>query len=202
MTEECSKCGRQVGLHSNTGRKSRHFCVPMERWRDFPENPTHRYGLSRRWGFGPYAVWVLANPSTADGTVDDPTIAEVCRFTADIVGLKAVIVLNLYSKRSTRPTALKNMDDLIGSSDEHIEGVMAGAEICIVGWGTCLVRHRDVPFAERTDQIRGLVPATIPVSCLGRNEATKVSRVATPWHPLHAARQRPRPVTLEEWNWG
>ena len=34
----------------------------------------YRYWLKRAWGPGPAIAWVGLNPSTADGTKDDPTM--------------------------------------------------------------------------------------------------------------------------------
>ena len=206
MTRTCDKCRREVGLDAR-GRKIRHFCKPIRSWRKFPETDTHRHGLSRSWGAAEsseYAVWILANPSTADGRLDDPTIAEVCRFTEDVIGLEAAIVVNIYAKRATNPKCLKGMDDLVDSTDQYIADALDGAKVCMVGWGTCLVgvRHQDVALDDRVKRVGELISeAKLTAQCLGRNEATRRTRVATPWHPLKAARNHPRPITLQEWKW-
>jgi hypothetical protein len=117
---------------------------------DYPEDEQYRYGLSRRWGSGGTVLWILADPSTADGEVDDHTITKVCRFTESL-GLSSLLVMNLYAMRATHPSDLRDKSDLVADSDRHIMEAVNEADTCFVGWGGCLanIRHQDVPFGQR-----------------------------------------------------
>jgi hypothetical protein len=193
----CGQCHRQVAIDSR-GRRIRHFCRPMrpsDHW--FPENDTYRYGLTRRWGDGKTALWVLANPSTADSTLDDPTIVEVCTFTEDLLGLRSIVVVNLYARRSTQPKDLTDMDELVGDADEHIATAFNAADVCVIGWGNCLnaIKHRDAPFHERIQKIRDSLPHDLPVKVLGWNKPVN-GAAPNPMHPLRASRLTLRPNRL------
>ena len=61
----------------------------------------YRYALTRRWRpNGETIVWIMLNPSTADGNQDDNTIRRVTRFSQDW-GYQALQVLNLFAYRAT-----------------------------------------------------------------------------------------------------
>ncbi|WP_373355374.1 DUF1643 domain-containing protein [Pseudoroseicyclus sp. CXY001] len=66
----------------------------------------YRYLLTRRWGAGPRALWIMLNPSTADETRNDPTIAR-CEARSREWGLGGLAIANLFAYRATRPAALK-----------------------------------------------------------------------------------------------
>ena len=147
---KCDDCGRRLGIHVRTRATLPHFCRPMLSSADYPEDEQYRYGLSRRWGSGGTVLWILADPSTADGEVDDHTITKVCRFTESL-GLSSLLVMNLYAMRATHPSDLRDKSDLVADSDRHIMEAVNEADTCFVGWGGCLanIRHQDVPFGQR-----------------------------------------------------
>lgn len=70
------------------------------------EDGLYRYRLWRRWGWGPRMVWVMLNPSTADASVDDPTIRRCMGF-ARREGFDAIDVINLFAYRATKPSELR-----------------------------------------------------------------------------------------------
>lgn len=73
----------------------------------------YRYRLERFWGAGHALPFVMLNPSTADGMVDDPTIRRCMGF-ARREGRDGIVVCNLFGLIATNPAALKNADDPFG----------------------------------------------------------------------------------------
>lgn len=67
---------------------------------------TYRYRLWRCWQRDwPMMRFVMLNPSTADTTVDDPTIRRCIGFAAD-AGCGSILVVNLFAYRATKPADL------------------------------------------------------------------------------------------------
>lgn len=100
----------------------------------------YRYTLSRGSRLlhpmcGP-AVFCMLNPSTADATLDDPTIRR-CRGFADSWDCAGIIVVNLYALRSTDPSQLWRHDDAVGSeNDEWLANVALHHKSICCAWGT------------------------------------------------------------------
>jgi hypothetical protein len=141
----------------------------------------YRYLLSRRWGLGAPALFVMLNPSTADATDDDPTIRRCIGF-ARRWGAPAVEVVNLYALRATRPRDLFAHAAPVGpDNDDAIAGAAARAGAIVVAWG--VHGARDPRRAARVlELLRGH-----PIACLG------VNRGGEPRHPLYLpARARRR----------
>lgn len=70
----------------------------------------YRYWLGRKWGDDARAVFIMLNPSTADGRVDDPTIRRCMGF-AKREGCGGIEVINLYALRATKPVHLLDHPD-------------------------------------------------------------------------------------------
>lgn len=80
----------------------------------------YRYALRRQWAKGSKtAIWVLLNPSTADGIEDDPTIRRCIGF-SKAFGCSAMFIANLYALRSTDPRGLLKADDPIGPENDWL----------------------------------------------------------------------------------
>jgi len=161
---------------------------------EYPENKRYRYGLRRKWGVSKTALWILANPSTADSEIDDHTITKVCKFTEGL-GLQSLIVMNLYARRATDPNSLHGQKELVGDSDVYIKKAVKEAWICFVGWGGCLanIRHDDVPFSERILDVVSLLSELEPLFCLGPEKGCG----PRPWHP-GASCVQPNPTPGEQ----
>ena len=96
----------------------------------------YRYTLWRRWGNGPYAMFVGLNPSTADETVDDPTIRRCIAFSR-AWGYDALCMANLFAYRATKPADMLKQDDPIGpDNDAHLRQLAADAGVVVAAWGT------------------------------------------------------------------
>lgn len=85
------------------------------------EDGKYRYWLTRRWGPSMRSVvFVMLNPSTADATVDDPTIIR-CRNFAQDWGYDALHVVNLCAFRATDPKVMRRAWNPVGrENDEHL----------------------------------------------------------------------------------
>lgn len=103
---------------------------------------TYRYALRRRWAADPMTpalTFVMLNPSTADATLDDPTIRRCIGF-AKREGYGAVKVLNLYAFRATNPKALLTCDDPVGpENDDYLDSACLATPgrvpVVVAAWG-------------------------------------------------------------------
>ena len=157
------------------------------------EDGLYRYVLNRRWDAGPVMPWIMLNPSTADASVNDPTIVR-CMKLARREGCGGICVLNLYALRSPDPAALRDArwrgdPDPVGpENDKWLAGLGELAELALpvegdnliplaVAWGA----H---PLAsDRVTRVLELI-APMPVVCLG------VTAGGPPKHPLARGRHR------------
>src|SRR5579885_3397338 len=90
------------------------------------------------------AVFVMLNPSTADATLDDPTIRR-CRGFAKAWGCNGLVVANLFAYRATNPKELKLADDPIGPDNDKILRELAKEHYDIVcAWGSSFVPAKRV----------------------------------------------------------
>ena len=101
----------------------------------------YRYRLTRNWGEGTVAMFVMLNPSTADADDDDPTIRRCIGF-AQSWGCGGLCVVNLYALRATDPRDLWKVDaaQRVGpDNDVHLRLVASGAASVggplVAAWG-------------------------------------------------------------------
>lgn len=117
-----------------------------DRGATFSPDRRYRYHLWRKWGNGPWMVWILLNPSTADAVENDPTI-ERCERRARQMNFGAVSILNLFAYRSTDPAGMLAADDPVGPDNDdeilyHACHPLTGMVIC--AWGVHgMHRERD-----------------------------------------------------------
>jgi hypothetical protein len=102
---------------------------------------TYRYRLWRRWGTGCDVAFVMLNPSTADASVDDPTIRRCMGF-ARSWGFDGVEVVNLYAYRATKPKILVEARgagiDVEGPGNAQAwraAGLYPGQRTIVAAWG-------------------------------------------------------------------
>lgn len=98
----------------------------------------YRYRLGRQFGLGDRnVVFVGVNPSTADATVDDPTVRKWIGF-AKRWELDRIEVVNLFAYRATDVRALAEAADPVGpENDAYLRAALAGAELVVPCWGSC-----------------------------------------------------------------
>lgn len=143
---------------------------------EFSDDGRYRYLLQRQWdSTGRRCVFVMLNPSTADGSLDDPTIRRCVGF-AKREGCAQLDVVNLYALRATRPVHLWEADDPVGpENDDWIMNVTlemgyGDDTLVIAAWGT----HGK---PDRVKRVLELVE--LPMVCLG------LTKDGSPRHPLY-----------------
>jgi hypothetical protein len=135
----------------------------------------YRYRLTRRWSEAPTVAFIMLNPSTADGSLDDPTIRR-CIGYAQTWGYGGLAVGNLYALRATAPEELQQVRDPIGSdNDRCLECLAQTAARVVCAWGTDPAAH-----TARTDTVIGLLRR-----CHAKLMALRLTRSGQPAHPLY-----------------
>lgn len=81
----------------------------------------YRYVLTRIWDTSkPVLLWCMLNPSTADASVDDPTIRKCVGF-AKRWGYGGIVVVNLFAYRATKPGELATAGcDVVGPHNDVV----------------------------------------------------------------------------------
>lgn len=139
---------------------------------------TYRYLLSRVWESNTgKVVFVMLNPSTADGTEDDPTIRRCVGFAKDW-GYGGLEVVNLFALRSTKPEHVFVHPEPVGTeNDATILEAVHGADLIVAAWGTMGNRmRRDRAVLELFKEKE--------VYCLS------TTRDGHPRHPLYVRREQ------------
>lgn len=150
-----------------------------------------RYHLYRQWDEDlPEVMFIMLNPSTADGDVDDPTIRRCIGF-AKSWGYGAIHVCNLYAFRATNPKDLFRQESIIGTGDINIKTIEYYSSNCdevICAWGN----H---PIISK---IKKLMPNYNPLQGVDRSKlmAIQISNYGTPKHPLYL-RSSLRPIKFK-----
>lgn len=143
--------------------------------------PAYRYWLLRSWlRTGPRVLWVMLNPSTADASIDDPTIKRVVSFSTSW-GFGSSAVVNLFALRATKPEQIYQSVDPIGPMNTaHIIAALLQADMVVAAWGA----HG--PFAARDKAVMRLLDRfwRKPVHCLG------TTKDGCPLHPLYVKGDR------------
>ncbi|WP_425318523.1 DUF1643 domain-containing protein [Pseudomonas nitroreducens] len=148
----------------------------------------YRYLLTRESGLplaeAPAALFIMLNPSTADATLDDPTIRR-CRGFAQAWGCSGLAVANLYAYRATNPRDLLQCTDPVGPENDAQLAALAGEYRDIVcAWG----KHAK---ADRVSVVAAILQqAGARLWCLG------INKDGSPKHPLYIRQD----TQLMRWN--
>ena len=134
---------------------------------------TYRYSLTREWGSGLAVLFVGLNPSTADETLDDPTIRRCISFARDW-GYARLHMANLFAFRATAPRDMKNASDPVGpENDRHLLALANDSALTVAAWGV----HGT--FGGRHNAVRGMLP---------RLHYLRLTKDGHPGHPLYLPR--------------
>lgn len=139
----------------------------------------NRFWLLREWSKdGRTITFVMLNPSTADGEVDDPTIRKCIGF-AQRLGYGRMYVVNLFSLRATNPQELQHRVGRVLSNLAAVRSRLATSDGVVFAWGASV--ERALPDA-RARALRWLAAVCDELDvepwCLG------TSRDGHPRHPL------------------
>lgn len=142
----------------------------------------YRYDLQRTWvPKSKVMLYIMLNPSTADGESDDPTI-RVCMGRAERMGYGKITVVNLFAYRATDPRELYRLpcERIIGpENDYYIREHLAYADYVICAWGN----HGNL--YQRDLQVREIIKRyEVPVHHLG------LTLEGQPRHPLRISYSR------------
>lgn len=145
----------------------------------------YRFLLTRRWGQGAAALFILLNPSTASEVKNDPTV-ERCERRALAMGFAGFAVANLFALRSTDPAGLRRSDDPVGpDNDAVLMKAAATADMVLCGWGT------NGAYLGRGAAVLGLLRGqALTLSHLG------LTQQGYPRHPLYVG------YSVTPQNWG
>lgn len=146
----------------------------------FSKCQRYRQLLFRRWmseiARPGYVLWIGMNPSTADGSVDDPTVFKERKFSARW-GYADYRKCNVMDYRATKPKMLLD-EGVIPCSDENLPAIIEqarGAALVVLGYGAPHKKLRH--YGEKV--ISALRELDIPLYCLN------VTKDGLPVHPLY-----------------
>lgn len=133
-----------------------------------------RYRLWRKWDVGSPLLFIMLNPSKADGLQDDATIRRCFSFAAR-AGYGELEVVNLYAYRATDPQDLRRAGYPVGKdNDHHITAAVKDAAAVCVAWGAV------GPNLSRPAEVLTLVHGMCrTIQCL------RITRSGYPQHPLY-----------------
>jgi hypothetical protein len=148
----------------------------------------YRYLLWRRWGEAAerparWATFIMLNPSTADGLVDDPTLRRCVGFARQLT-YDGVMLVNLFAWRATSPAdmalAATQGSDVVGRDrDPWVRFATERSELIVAGWGAFgPARVASSKMLLRTMNLEEDTP-TRAWRCLGTNAD------GSPKHPLY-----------------
>ncbi|MBS7532077.1 DUF1643 domain-containing protein [Ancylobacter sonchi] len=177
--------------------------VKMHEWAE----PGMRHELARWWTATAWEhperwlTWIMLNPSTADGSVNDPTLLRIIHFSW-MWGFEGLTVFNIYPWRTPSPRELArtvigwderqdwSVRDQIWSNHDRIATGLVLADAAMVAWGSpggALGAETDGWIESLFDTINnpdGPRQETLTLWCLGRTKS------GAPIHPMARGKHR------------
>jgi hypothetical protein len=161
--------GGKVRLRDTTSSTRRAF---------FSADGVYRYGLEivcqRPLGL-PTGLFIMMNPSTADETHNDPTVAKIMRY-AWGWGWGTLLVGNTFAYRATDQRRLLQVSDPIGQLNDHwLEQMALRADCVIMAYG----QPKSVKLRARGPAVAAMLRAKGH-----RLHVLELANDGTPKHPL------------------
>lgn len=168
-----------------------------ERQTIFSEDRVYRYTLWREWDIDlmtgcaddslnhqSYVQFIGLNPSTADETLDDPTIRRCIGF-SKAWGYGAMCMTNLFAFRATDPKVMKSVENPVGEDNQHhLLDISSKAGVVIAAWGN----HGTYRCMDLTVK-QWLGSIGVQLMCLRK------SKDGNPVHPLYLPKDL-KPIPL------
>ncbi|MDQ7048395.1 MAG: DUF1643 domain-containing protein [Enterobacterales bacterium] len=131
----------------------------------------YRYALWRTWDIElPKVMFIGLNPSTADETINDPTLIR-CIGYAKSWGYGGVIMANLFAYRATEPHDMKKALDPIGTRNAYwLKRLAKESALVVAAWGN----HGQ--FLQRSTAVKKLICDL---------HYLKLNKGGEPAHPLY-----------------
>lgn len=142
----------------------------------------YRYAVWRCWNLElPSVLFIGLNPSTANATLDDPTLRR-CIDYARRWNYGSVYIANLFAYRTTDPASLRNVDDPVGPRNNMwLRRLIKRTSRVFVAWGN------GGSYKDRSGEVLKMIPEPY---CL------KINRSGQPAHPLYL----PKSLTPQHFN--
>lgn len=145
----------------------------------------YRYWLSRYWDNVSEAdtvCWVMLNPSTADGKVDDPTVRKCIGFSRQWK-FGGLYVVNLFAYRATNPRKILEVESPVGKDNSKwLFKIAERSRRVVLGWGGWIgrkdfvVKHRD--YVQWVEMI-------LRQTCRHKTYQFGLTQNGQPLHPLY-----------------
>ena len=142
----------------------------MESSARFSDCRNYRYELWRKWEDKPYCMFIGLNPSTADETLNDPTVRR-CIDYAERWGYGALCMTNIFSYRATDPKVMMAFGEPIGlDNNRTLKTLASSAGVVVAAWG------KDGSYMNIDKEVIDMIPF---LRCLKKNGD------GSPAHPLY-----------------
>jgi hypothetical protein len=157
----------------------------MKRDAEFSSCGSYRYSLSRVWDESlPAVLFIMLNPSSADGTKDDPSIRRCISYAKDW-GFGSLFVGNLFALKSTKPTGLLESTNPEGPENlKYLLKLSSHCKMIVCAWG-------NGPTLKK-------LSANSPKNLNRKLHCLKLSLDGIPCHPLYL----PKDLKPIEWKAG
>jgi hypothetical protein len=157
----------------------------MKRDAEFSSCGSYRYSLSRIWDESlPAVLFIMLNPSSADGTKDDPSIRRCISYAKDW-GFGSLFVGNLFALKSTKPTGLLESTNPEGPENlKYLLKLSSHCKMIVCAWGNGTILKK--------------LSANSPKNLNRKLHCLKLSLDGIPCHPLYL----PKDLKPIEWKAG
>jgi len=166
----------------------------MKRTASISKCGSYRWNLTRTWDDRPRLLVVMFNPSTADASIDDPTITLLCHVAAHN-GYGGIVVVNGIPLRSPTPAEAIDMvntwdkrqawdeRDALQVNLAEIQEQVERAGAVLLAWGALADRCADW-FDNVREEIEAALPDSAQLYCLGKTAA------GYPLHPMARGKRK------------